>query len=70
MPQMKSALPILMLSIEKCNEILNKKELKYTTDQVKEIRETLYQYAEIFYESNLLKDEELRRQECNSLSKS
>ena len=36
-----------MLSIEKCNEILNKKEQKYTKEQVKAIRDYLYQFAEI-----------------------
>tara|TARA_B110000977_G_scaffold175084_1_gene229546 strand:- start:514 stop:660 length:147 start_codon:yes stop_codon:yes gene_type:complete len=39
-----------MLSIEKCNEILNKKEKTYTKEEVKTIREVLYQFAEIVYE--------------------
>jgi len=46
-----------MLSIEKCNEILNKKEQKYTMNQVKAIREHLYQLAEIIHQTKLLKDE-------------
>jgi len=36
-----------MLSIEKCNEILNKDEKKYTKEEVTAIREWLYQFAEI-----------------------
>ena len=36
-----------MLSIEKCNEILNKDEGKYTKEEVLAIRESLYQLAEI-----------------------
>lgn len=50
-----------MLSLKKCNEILNKKEKKYTTDQVMKVRELLYQLAEIVYESKLTEDEKLRR---------
>jgi len=46
-----------MLSIEKCNEILNKKEQKYTMKQVKAIREHLFQLAEIIHQTKLLKDE-------------
>jgi hypothetical protein len=43
-----------MLSIEKCNEILNKKEQKYTKEQVKEIRDYLYQIAEIIHQTKTL----------------
>tara|TARA_B110000971_G_scaffold58427_1_gene59596 strand:- start:1574 stop:1714 length:141 start_codon:yes stop_codon:yes gene_type:complete len=32
-----------MLSIEKCNKVLNKKEKKYSNEQVKVIRDYLYQ---------------------------
>jgi hemerythrin-like domain-containing protein len=46
-----------MLSIEKCNEILNKKEKKYTKEQVKAIRDYLYQFAEIIHHTKLSKDE-------------
>lgn len=38
-----------MLSIEKCNKVLNKQETKYTKDEVELIRESLYQLAEIMY---------------------
>lgn len=31
-----------MLSIERCNEILNKKDKKYTKEKVKAIRDYLY----------------------------
>jgi len=40
-----------VISLEKCNEVLNKSEQKYTQEQVKAIREVLYQFAEIIYES-------------------
>tara|TARA_B100001057_G_C22810794_1_gene935323 strand:+ start:275 stop:430 length:156 start_codon:yes stop_codon:yes gene_type:complete len=46
-----------MLSIERSNEILNKKEQKYTKEQVKSIRDYLYQFAEIIHQTKLLKDE-------------
>jgi len=46
-----------MLSIEKCNKILNKNRQNYTQEQVKKIREKLYQLAEIIYESKISNDE-------------
>lgn len=46
-----------MLSIERCNEVLNKKEKKYTKDEVTAIRDYLYQLAEIIHQTKLLKDE-------------
>ena len=46
-----------MLSIEKCKEVLNKKEEKYTTKEVIAIRESLYQMAEIIYNSKTVSDE-------------
>ena len=46
-----------MLSIEKCNEILNKKEKTYTKEEVKAIREVLYQFAEIIYKGKKEIDE-------------
>ena len=42
-----------MLSIKKCDEILNKNEKKYTLVQVEKIREYLYQIAGIIYEINI-----------------
>ena len=42
-----------MLSIDKCNKILNKNERKYTQQQVVEVRNLLLQLAEIMYESKL-----------------
>ena len=39
-----------MLSIEKCYAVLNKKEKKYTKEQVSAIREQLYQLAKIMDE--------------------
>lgn len=34
-----------MLSIEKCNKVLNKNKRKYSNEQVKAIRDYLYQMA-------------------------
>ena len=48
-----------MLSIEKCNEILNKDEKKYTKEEVLAIRESLYQLAEIIM--NTKENEEPKR---------
>jgi hypothetical protein len=39
-----------LISLEKCNEVLNKSEQKYTQEEIKVIRETLTQIAEIVYE--------------------
>ena len=46
-----------MVSLEKCYEVLNRNTQNYTMEEVKEIRKTLSQMAEIFYESKLLNDE-------------
>jgi len=60
-----------MLSIERCNEVLNKKEKKYTKEQVKEIRDFLHQFAEMIHQTKLLKDEtETTRQNCDPLQES
>lgn len=40
-----------MISHEECYKLLNKKEKTYTKEEVKAIREVLYQFAEIIYES-------------------
>ncbi len=48
-----------MLSIEKCNEILNKHEKKYTKEEVLAIRESLYQLAELIM--NIKENEESER---------
>jgi len=45
-----------MLSIEKCNEILNKNEKHYNLEEVKEIREYLIKMAEIIYEVKMKKE--------------
>jgi signal transduction protein with GAF and PtsI domain len=45
-----------MLSIERCSEILNKTKQKYTKEEVKAIRNHLYQFAEIIHQTKLLKD--------------
>jgi len=46
-----------MLSIEKCNEILNGRKQKYTKEEVRAIRDYLYQFTEIIHQSKLLNDE-------------
>ena len=48
-----------MLSIEKCYEILNKDEKKYTKEEVLAIRESLYQLVEIIINSK--EDEKPKR---------
>ena len=48
-----------MLSIEKCNEILNKIIKKYTKEEVVAVREWLYQFAEIIL--NAKENEESKR---------
>lgn len=39
-----------MLSIEKCEKVLNKNEKKYSTEKVKAIRDYLYQMAMVIDE--------------------
>ena len=56
-----------MISIEKCNEILNKKEKKYNTEQIKEIRLTLYKIADIIYTQKNTHNAKLNREKSNSL---
>lgn len=41
-----------MLSIEKCEKVLNKNEKKYSAEQVKAIRDYLYQMAMVIDELN------------------
>mgnify|MGYP000375850961 CR=1 FL=1 len=44
-----------MLSLEKCSEVLNSKERKFTKEQVKLIRAAMYQIAGVMLE--IKKDE-------------
>jgi hypothetical protein len=44
-----------MLSIQECKKELNKKEERYTDEEIKQIKEMLYRLATIQYESNKLK---------------
>ena len=46
-----------MISIEKCEEVLNKKEKKYSKEQVKAIREYLYLMTLLIDEFKSKKDE-------------
>jgi len=46
-PQEQHVFYFKMLSIKKCNKVLNKKEKKYSNEQVKAIRDYLYQMAMI-----------------------
>ena len=59
-----------MVSLEKCYEILNQNTQNYTMEEVKEIRKTLYQMAEIIYESKLMNDEKPQRENSSSIHKS
>ena len=59
-----------MLSIEECRKILNKTEPKYTTEQIKEIRLTLYKLSEIVYTEKNNQNEKLKRKKSDSLQKS
>lgn len=42
-----------MLSIKKCSKVLNQGNNNYTQEQVKDIREVLYQVAEIMNQSKI-----------------
>jgi hypothetical protein len=58
-----------MISIEKCKEILNKKEQKYTKEQIIVIREYLYQFVEIIQIKKESNDEEgIKWKVSNSIS--
>jgi hypothetical protein len=56
-----------MLSIDECKKILNKTEQKYTTEQIKEIRLTLYKVADIIYTEKNTQNEQLNREKSNYL---
>jgi hypothetical protein len=56
-----------MISLKKCDEILNKKERKFTNEQVEKIRDFLYQIAEIITQSKQLKNEESGGEKCSSI---
>lgn len=55
---------MIMLSIEKCREILKSHNYDLTNEEIKQVREFLYLFAEIQInaEKELLKDEE-----CNTI---
>ena len=59
-----------MLSLVKCYEILNQKTKNYTKEEVKEIKKTLYQMAEIIYELKITNDEKPQRENSSSIQKS
>ena len=54
-----------MLSIQKCDEILNKNGIRYTKEEIKEIRTLLSRLAEITLNSN--RDETLKGKNCGNL---
>ena len=59
-----------MLSKEKCYEVLNRNEEKFTKEQVSAIREQLYQFAEIIANINPLNDDkEFTKQKGNPVQK-
>ena len=49
---------------------LNKNRKRYTIEETKEIRKSLYQIADIIYESKQRKDEEIKRETSSTLRKS
>ena len=55
---------MIMLSIEKCRDILKSHNYDLTNEEIKQVREFLYLFAEIQInaEKELLKDEE-----CNTI---
>lgn len=55
-----------MLSLTKCNQILNSKEKKYNDEQIRKIRDLLYQMARIEYELN----KKIKANGCSYLHKS
>ena len=56
-----------MLSIDECKRILNKKEQKYSTEQVKETREALYLLASLTLEIKKNNNEKSEGKECNNI---
>ena len=56
-----------MLSLDECKRILNKKEQKYTTEQIREIREALYLLASLTLKIKYNTNEEFRRKKCNHI---
>ena len=56
-----------MVSLQKCYEILNQNRPSYSMEEVKEIRETLHQIAEIIYQSNLKMNEKSQREKSDSI---
>ena len=55
--QERSTILIIMLSIELCKKVLNRKERKYNNEQVKAIRDYLNQMALVMDELNSKDDE-------------
>ena len=56
-----------MLSIDECKRILTKDGQKYTTEQIKEIREELYLLASLTLQIKYNTNEEFRREKCNHI---
>ena len=46
-----------MISIELCKKVLNKKENKYSNEQVKVVRDYLYQITTIVYQLKIKENE-------------
>ena len=59
-----------MLSIDECKRILNKKEQKYTTEQIKIIRDILNKLAEVIYSEKIKDNEALSRKASCNIQKS
>ena len=63
----ENTLSVKMISIEKCYEVLNKSNHQYTKEQVKQIRESLYLWVNIFYEHQIPSNEESNGEKGNTL---
>jgi hypothetical protein len=59
-----------MLSIEVCKKVLNKKNKKYSNEEVKLIRDHLYKMVLLIDEVKDKKNDQSKWKECNSLQAS
>lgn len=58
-----------MISLDKCNQILNKGEKKYSNEQIKLVRETLYSMAEIINLKHYENEANIKREKHHSVQK-
>jgi hypothetical protein len=58
-----------MISLDKCNQILNKGEKKYSNEQIKLVRETLYSMTEIINLKHYENEANINREKRHSIQK-